>query len=428
MKKTKVLIIIFVGLFLCQACSKSSSSPSTTSSKGTLSGSITSSSSQSVSGASIIVFNANTNLPVGTISTGANGSYTVQLDSGSYYVKIYAQGYQSIPLRGFSAVPFTVVANNITNINYQMNTLQVTNAGFISGKAATNSGSPLAGVLVVAHSGTAGYSSVTDNSGNYTIYNVPAGSYSVQGFIASYNSDSVSATVTSGSTPATANLALTSGSPGSITGNITFLATTNKDVDISIINPYTRESIPGLTTMTSGGSYTLSNVPNGNYIARATYRNDTLVMDPDWLLKNGEPAVTIAGSSTTRNFSVTGSVQLSSPTNSPSATIPTKISGTTPTFSWAAYPSTSDYAVEVSDENGNVIWGGFTGNGATITRNVTVPASQTSIVYNSDNSAKQPLQPGHFYRWRIYACKNVVGTPSWKLISVSEDQMGLITP
>ena len=427
MKNTHLVIIIVVCLFLSQACKKSSSSPNT-SSKGTLSGAITSTSSQSVSGASIIVFNANTNLPVGTISTGANGSYTIQLDSGSYYIKIYAQGYQSIPLQGFSAVPFTVVADNTTTINYQMNTLQVTNAGLISGHSTSGSGSPLAGVLVVAHSGSAGYSSVTDNNGNYTIYNVPAGSYSVQGFIASYNSDSVNATVSSGSTPATANLTLSSGALGAVTGMITYLATTNKDVDVSIINPYTRESIPGLTTMTNGGSYTLYNVPNGNYIARATYRNDTLVMDPDWILKNGEPTVAVAGASATRNFSVTGSVLLGSPTNSPSSTIPTKISGTTPTFTWAAYPSTSDYAVEVSDENGNVIWGGFTGSGAAITRNVTVPSSQTSIVYNSDNSATQPLQAGHYYRWRIYACKNVTGTPSWKLISTSEDQMGLIMP
>ena len=308
-----------------------------------------------------------------------------------------------------------------------MNAMQVANAGIVTGKTVTGSGSPVAGVLVVAHAGSAGYSTVSDNNGNFTIYNVPAGSYYVQGFIASYNSDSVSATVTASSS-VTANLSLASGASGAVTGNITYLATTNKDVDVSIINPYTRESIPGLTTMTSGGSYTLSNVPNGNYIARATYRNDTLVMDPDWILKNGEPTVTVASASATRNFSVTGSVLLSSPTNDPSSTVPVKVSGTTPTFSWAAYPSTSDYAVEVSDENGNVIWGGFTGSGAAIVRNVTVPASQTTIVYNSDNSAKQPLQAGHFYRWRIYACKNVTGTPSWKLISVSEDQMGLIMP
>jgi len=427
MKKTTLPIIIFLGLFLSQACKKSGS-PSNSGAKGTLSGSITSSSSQSVSGASIIVFNANTNLPVGNVSTSSNGSYTIQLDSGSYYVKVYAQGYQSIPLPGLSAVPFTVAANNTTTISYQMNVMQVTNAGLISGKVVSSSGSPLSGVLVVAHSGAAGYSSVSDNNGNYTIYNVPANSYSVQGFIATYNSDSVGVSVITGSTPVNANLHLTAGAPGAVTGMVTFLATANKEVDVSLINPYTRESIPGLSTMTAGGSYTLSNVPNGNYIARATFRNDTLVMDPDWILKNGQPTVVVAGSSATRNFSVTGSVLLNSPSNAPATTVPLKISGTTPTFTWTAYPSTSDYAVEVSDENGNIIWGGFNGSGASITRNVTVPSSQTSIVYNSDNSAKQPLQAGHYYRWRIYACKNVTGTPSWKLISVSEDQMGLIMP
>lgn len=425
MKKLIVPMTLFLGLCITHACKKDSNSSSDP--KGTLSGSISNSNSATVSGATVIVFNANTNLPVASLSTDSNGSYSIQLAPGSYYVKIYAQGYQSIPLPGLTAVPLQVNANSTTAANFQMNNLTVANAGLISGKVATSSGSAVSGVLVVAHWGSNGYSSVSDDKGNYTIYNVPAGNYTVEGYIAAYNSDSVNTTVVSGSNPASANLTLTAGAPGSVSGMVTFLATANKEVDISIINPYTKESIPGLTTTTVHQTYSLSNVPNGYYIARASYKNDAIVMDPDWILKNGQPTVTVSNSAATVDFSVTGSVLLNSPTNDPSSTAPFKISGTSATFTWTAYPSTSDYAVEVDDENGNVIWGGFSGSGSAITRNVTVPASQTSIQYNSDGKG-QALQAGHYYRWKIYACKNTVDVPSWKLISASEDQMGLIIP
>jgi hypothetical protein len=426
MKRLPVLFAILVTLYLFQACKKNGS-PSQNNNKGVLSGSITGPGSQSVSGASIIVFNANTNLPVVTSTTGANGSYSIQLDPGSYYIKVYAQGYESVPMPGLTPVPFTITISVTTTINYQMNALAVGGAGLISGKVVTSAGGPIPGVLVVAHSGANGYSSVSDNNGNYVIYNVPTNNYSVQGFIAAYTSDSLAVAVASVNTPVTANLTLTSGAAGSVTGSVTFLATANKEVDVSIVNPYTKESIPGLSTMTVGGSYSMSNVPSGNYIARASFKNDTIVMDPDWILKNGQPAVTVAGAPVTRNFSVTGSVILDSPTNAPSSTTPQLNAGSTPTLTWTAYPSASDYAIEVSDEEGNVIWGGFSGSGSAITRNVTVPASQTTVQYNFDGKG-EPLQTGHYYRWRIYACKNVTGTPSWKLISVSEDQMGLIMP
>jgi hypothetical protein len=428
MKKILSGITVFFIVLLIHSCKKSSDAAAPPPTKGTLSGTVSSSNSQPINGAQIIIFSANTNAPIATITTSANGSYTAQLDSGSYYMKIYAQGYESIPLPGQVALPVSVIVNNTTTTNYQMNTLLLTNIGLISGKVVSSTGTALPGVLIVAHSGSTGYSSVSDNNGNYTIYNMPVNNYSVQGFMAKYNSDSIAVNVINNANTTGSNLTLAAGASGSVTGMITFLSTANKDVDVSIVNPYTKETIPGLTTMTTGGSYTISNVPNGYYLARASYRNDTIVMDPDWILKNGQPYLTVSNTAATRNFSVTNSVNLSSPTNVPSTTFPMKISTTTPTLSWSAYPSTNDYAVEVDDENGNVIWGGFSGSGATVSRNVTVPSSQTSIIFNSDNKATQSLQPGHYYRWRVYACKNVTGVPSWKLISVSEDQMGLITP
>lgn len=147
------------------------------------------------------------------------------------------------------------------------------------------------------------------------------------------------------------------------------------------------------------------------------------MMDPDWIVKFGEPFVTVASNTVTRDFSVTGAINVISPTNAPTSTFPLEITTTTPTFQWDTYPSTTDYVIEVRDANGSLIWGGFSTDWTT--KNIVIPSSQQSIVYNSDGNATESLAAGKTYRWRIYASKDVGGGPSWDLISVSEEQMGL---
>ena len=148
-------------------------------------------------------------------------------------------------------------------------------------------------------------------------------------------------------------------------------------------------------------------------------------MDPDWILKNGEPTVIITGNAVAQNFSVTGAVKLVSPTNELITTKPVEIIGTTPTFTWLPYSSTDDYVIEVSDINGTVIWGGFTKSGLIITKNSPlILKSQLSIIFNSDLTATTTLKSKSTYRWKIYASKNDTAL-GWKLISGSEDQQGL---
>ena len=148
-------------------------------------------------------------------------------------------------------------------------------------------------------------------------------------------------------------------------------------------------------------------------------------MDPDWIIKNGEPYVTVSGASVIRNFSITGALAVVSPSNAATTSEPLQVTGTAPTFSWTPYSSSDDYIIEVMNANGQVIWGGFSNNYTV--KNISIPRSQTSIQFNSDGKATESLQPGNVYRWRVYTSKNdikeVVG---WKLISVSEEQLGLI--
>ena len=424
MKKSTFFSLLMVLVVVTFSCKKSNDNSPTT---GTIKGTITDiASTQGIANVRIIAFNANTNEPSGnSVTTGNDGSYQIQLDPGTYYLNLSKQGYNGIPAPGTTPVSITIETGKETAGNFQMTASSVTNGGTISGKVTTGNNA-LAGVLVVANNGTSGYSSVSGTDGSFYIYNVPAGSYQIKGFLSNYASVSVNASVTAGNESSNNNLALTNGVTGSVTGSVTFLATNNGEVDVTLTNPFTKETIPGLVTKTQGGIYTIAKVPDGTYIVKASFANDGYVVDPDWILRNGDPTVTISGNNASQNFSVTGAVKLISPTNDSTTTVPIQITGTTPTFSWTAYSSVSDYVIEVSDINGNVLWGGFTKSVSTITKNIIIPKSQLSIVYNSDSKAVSALKSNVVYRWRIYASKDDNSSPTgWKLISVSEEQRGL---
>ena len=129
------------------------------------------------------------------------------------------------------------------------------------------------------------------------------------------------------------------------------------------------------------------------------------------------------------DFDITGSVSLNTPNNEAVTTAPVEVNSGTPTFTWTAYPSTSDYVIEVTDAmTGNVVWGGIDTSGELPVKNIVLPSGTTSVQFNSDgNSTIASLEVGKVYRWRIYASKDDQNSPTgWTLISASEDQRGLV--
>ena len=407
---------------LVLSCNKDNDEPSPT---GIVRGIITDgTSSEVLSGVRVVLFDANTNQATGDIfTTDVDGIYSFTIAGGNYFINLTKQGYADIPTKGVSALPFTITNGSELDNPVQMFTNGETNIGWISGKL-TSADAPVGGSLVVAVNGTNGISTISDSEGNYVIYNVPMATYTVKAWNAGVNSPEVSAAVTANTETSEVNLAISSTVGSAVSGAVTFLATANIEVDVALTHPITEEAIPGLSTMTSGGTYTLENTPDGEFLARASYANDGIVIDPDWIVKNGEPFVTVSGGNATRNFSVTNAVSLVSPTNDASSTNPVT-SSSTPTFTWTGYSSTSDYVIEVTDANGNVIWGGF--NADWTIKNITIPSSETTIMFNSDGNATEALMSGKIYRWSIYASKNnVQSATGWELISVSENQRGLI--
>jgi hypothetical protein len=317
-----------------------------------------------------------------------------------------------------------------------MSVSKITNTGYINGKVSVGS-TVQPGVLVIAEGNGSAYSAITDKDGNYTIFNVPAAAYEVKGYMADYSTTSAPATVTANTASNDIDLTLTQGVSGTVSGTFkvisqTTIATPPSTMDISLVHPVTKETIPGLSQnvpYSSSLSYSFSKVPDGTFIVRASYGNDYIVIDPDYITRFGDYKVTLANGTPTPvsvDIVATSATILSSPTNEMNTTVPIDVAAT-PTFEWVAYASTSDYVIEVTDAStGTVIWGGFTNSSGTITKNITIPSNTTSISYNSDGKASAQLVVGKVYRWRVFASKNNAQTGSWNLIAASEDQLGLI--
>ena len=421
------LFLIIPTLFFISACS-SGGGGSTPPPPGTLSVTVTDGESGAVlPDVRVLVFDADTNEPTSdALITDAQGTASNTYDIGSYYLVLSKQGYSGSPARGVTALAHNVASSQTTTVEVSLFTLADPTLGSISGQV-TDGASAIAGVLVVATDagGTiAAYSSISDANGDYIIYNVPAMNYLITSWRTSFNSDEVAATVVQGLDTPDTNLTLTAGANGTVSGTVTFLAVENGEVDVSLIHPITRDVIPGTSTQTSATNYSISSVPNGDFIARASFENDSYVMDPDAIVKFGEPVVTITNDSVDLPFDVTGTVTLDSPTNPATDTVPAIVTSLTPTLTWTAYPSTTDYVIEVINSSGNVIWGGFSSNGTV--KDFQVSSAQTNVVFDVDGGASAALEDGKTYRWRVYASKDSVSSlTGWNLISVSEDQRGI---
>src|SRR5215204_1155712 len=412
------------------SCKKNSDTVTTGQLKGIVKDAATSS---PLENASLIIFNADNNSPIGqTLKTNASGEFSTDLAPGNYFVKLSRQGYYPVPAPLLEAIPFAIISGQSTQNDAEMFPSSNSSAGWIQGKV-TSGGSVIQGALVVAIDATnkIAFSTSSDANGEYSIFNIPTGSFSVQAYLTAYNSNTVAASVTSNTATNGINIDLQKTGTAALTGSIRNLSIANQEVDITLVHPITKETIPGLTATTSNLNYSLANIPNGIFIARATYINDTRVMDPDRIAKFGEPIVTVSGGActpSTLTFDVTGPVTLNGPTNPLSSTVPV-VASNKPTFQWAPYSSTSDYVIEVMDAStGQVVWGGFDKSGTLPVKNIVIPSSQTSIEYNANATATiNNLVAGKIYRWRVYASKNDQNSPTgWTLISTSEDQVGLI--
>ena len=394
-----------------------------------------------VADARVVVQNGDTGAPVDVLTTGADGVASLELYASAVpqaLLRVSAQGYISSPPDPDAApVPHALSAGKTTTVTIELDALaDAANLGAISGTVFEDDGtSVMAGVLVVALGATASHSVATAGDGTYVLFNVPAETVAVTAWKAGYNFPEVAGVVvTASQSQPGVDVVATSTAAGSIAGHISFLASPNATVDITLLHPETGDVIPGLRTYNDGNNaFSLTGVPDGTFHAMASFETDGYVLDPDSVVKHGVPEVTVtAGSSETLDFDVTGAVVMRVPTDGDVIPI------NNPTFEWEPYSSASDYVVEVSDTSGNVIWGGFNPDK---TKRFTVMAGDTqtdpvtsetyyAATYDSDGNATEALLEGKMYRVRVYASKDVNVTQDpleYKLISASEGLVGVFT-
>lgn len=292
------------------------------------------------------------------------------------------------------------------------------------------SGSVLAGdlsggVLVVAEDGTSrGRTAVTDKSGAYTIFNVPAGSYTVSGYAADLSLDTASAMV-AGADVVGVDLATNGDALSSVSGSVQIvnapggsLTSVVLVVESTFDDTFVRGEVPqGLRAPRSGppdvsGAFTIDGVPPGSYVVLAAFENDGLVRDPDPNI-SGTQIVTIDVPSPGMPITLSSSFKITEALSvvSPGANDPEPISaGTPPMLTWADDSSEDYYEVVVYDAFGNLVWQQQVPK---------VTSGDVSVAYGGP-----PLQVGMFYQFRATSWRQSGMQPAGP-ISTTEDLKGV---
>ncbi|MEN8131584.1 MAG: carboxypeptidase-like regulatory domain-containing protein [Pseudomonadota bacterium] len=380
--------------------------------------------------ANILVFDAASGDPVNNLTSGADGSVTQTLEVGDYQLKVSANGFSPSPPTGVPPLPVQISDSLTSDITITLYPLaDAETLGTITGQVSNTTEAGLAGVLVVAEIGDSSVATISAEDGSYILHNVPAGDASLTAYLGGFNFPAISpVAVTAGAVSADQNIVAVSEATGVINGHISFTSIEGLIVDITLLHPGTREVIPGLSVYTdASANYSMTGIPDGHFEIIASLENDGYVIDPDIAVTQGIPTADVVdGNIQTKDFKVTGAIELDMPAQPIGGIIP-KLS-TTPSFTWhqaSSYSNADYYVLEVVDESGSTIWGGFDLAGDP---KVTWPKEDPiTIDYNFDFTATLPtLEAGRYYQLRIYASKEDTTSPlGFKLISSTETLDGV---
>ena len=387
-----------------------------------------------IGGARIVALDANGAAMSFVVSSAADGSYTLPIPTArtsagapaetfKITLRADASGYLGFPSGIRPALAFDTASAVLTNGRYEIKS-SVTDVGLLklpAGSPATGTikghvedNATNASALVVAEVNGAAHTAIAGRDGDYVIFNVPAGTASVQAYARGYNYTAKTTDVSAGAT-ATADLALSSVAGSTVSGSVNIVNVGLGDatsvilvVESTFQSALARgETPPGLrapdpgTAPSVNGQFSITGVPAGRYVVLAAFENDNLVRDESGIGGTsivhqevvGGQDVTIADS-----FKVTGSVDIVSP----GANGPEAISGT-PTFTWVDDSSEDHYAITVFDSYGTAVW------------ESTTPKSVVTLTY-----AGPALKSGMYYQFRVASIKDPA-----EVISRSEDLKGV---
>lgn len=271
------------------------------------------------------------------------------------------------------------------------------------------------GTLVVAggqpESG-GGVTGIADHDGSYTVFNVPVGSVTVHGYKAGIQLDPENATVEPGILTEDVDLEQTGEATAVVRGKVEIVnpGDGNATSIILVVDETfddataSGQAPPGLRVGDVSSTWSITGVPDGNYVVLAAFENDFLVRDPDTSIGGTDLVrVTVSGADVeiAEGFKITGSLDVVSPDGEEEVT-------GTPTFVWRDDSGEDHYEVAVFDAYGHLVWEKTDVPPVSGDKNVTVE-------YGGD-----ALEPGMLYQFRATSIKNS-GAP----ISRTEDLRGV---
>jgi hypothetical protein len=224
------------------------------------------------------------------------------------------------------------------------------------------------GTLVVAEGGAAAKHTVADVSGEFVLFNIQPGDWSLNGYrgglqilpatvpVVDADVEGVVLEVGEGGT-ATVNGSVNIVNPGDGNATSVVLIPSAVFIDVFEFGPVPfglRAPEPGVAPNVSG-AWSIPGVPAGTYKVIASLENDFLVRDPDINIAGTQIVeITVTGGETfdvPDSFKVTGALGVVSPGRDQ----PEEVTGT-PTFEFEDDSSEDRYEIVVHDALGNEIW------------------------------------------------------------------------
>lgn len=377
-----------------------------------------------VEGAHVVARDANGAAVSSVAVTDANGNYSLGVparrSSGGAVVsedvtlRADASGYLGFPRAPRVALPIDLAsasgASSLTDIGL-IPLSERDGLGTISGHVG---GEHPAGTLLVADSpDTLGVSGIADLNGDYTIFNVPAGSVTVNGYARGVNLESADLALEAGAHLGGVDLAVVSTQTATVGGNVQIVnAPGGSETSVILVVESTFDEAllrgdvpPGLRAGGVSGTFSIMGVPDGRYVALAAFENDGLVRDPDTSIGGTELVHVEIEDGADRTLSDGFKVTEALAVNAPGAAQPELVSQA-PMLSWADDSSEDSYQLTVFDALGKIVWERADIVGPKGNQPVTVPY-------------EGPLEQGMYYQFRAVSIKD--GTP----ISATEDLRGV---
>jgi hypothetical protein len=384
--------------------------------------------------------------PVGdVVYTGEDGAYSVAVSAprnpdgslaqdAKWTLTVSAQGYEVFPAGPRPAVPIAATqatagedegSRVIDAANTQVGLLPLSNPeSFGRQISGSISADAPGGTLVVAEGALvpAPYA-IASRTGEFTIYNVPDGSFELVGYKRGQQLTPSAVDVSNDSREGVV-IESSDVTLGGVSGNVNIVNAPGGSLTSVVLVPQSvfdtrleRGPIPlGLrapgapSAPSINGAFDFDDVPLGDYVVLAAFENDALVRDPDSSIggtslqtvnvTSGESVVMSESFKITEHLAIVG----------PGADTPEAV-GAPVTFSWADDSSEDRYELELYTALGDLVWEDRAINGVSGSANVDLAYSGPALV------------PGMVYQFRVTSFRDGQGEPT--AISRSEDLRGV---